>query len=161
GGTSSETSTSGSGSGEIGDPPCNLGPTAAGDEIKKGTACTDEDPQLCWRSCGPGSVGWKTEECVSGAYVEGDCQFPLDGDYSCYAIPDEIDTTVCPDELPQSTVECDVPECTLCNYNGEYLDSGDNLKMGFCVCNPPDGEGVRDWTCASETAWPCPLGNGC
>lgn len=76
------------------DPKCDLTPTTAGEEIKKGTACTEADPQCCWRSCGPQSIGWKTEQCVAGVYAEGDCQFPPAGDYSCYAIPDAIDATV-------------------------------------------------------------------
>ncbi len=159
--SSSDASTTGSATQTLGDPACDGMPTAAGEEIKKGVACTEEDPQLCWRTCGPGSVGWKSETCVAGSYAEGDCQFPADGDYSCYAIPDAIDAEVCPTEVPQATKECDVPECTLCNLGGEYLDSGGNVKMGYCVCNPPNADGARSWTCASDTAWPCPLGNGC
>jgi hypothetical protein len=145
----------------LGDPSCDVTRTSAGAEIKKGVACTDQDPQLCWRTCGPGSVGWKSETCVAGSYAEGDCQFPVDGDYSCYAIPDAIDAEVCPSDVPQATEACDVPECTLCNLGGEYLDSGGSVKMGYCVCNPPNADGARSWTCASDTAWPCPLGNGC
>ena len=160
--SSANSNTSSATGGEtLGDPPCDLGPTAAGEEIKKGVACTEEDPQLCYRTCGPGSVGWKTETCVAGSYAEGDCAFPVDGDYSCYAIPDAIDADTCPAEAPQATETCDVPECTLCNLGGEYLDSGGNVKMGYCVCNPPNADGTRSWTCASDTAWPCPLGNGC
>ena len=124
-------------------------------------ACAAEDVQLCYRTCGPGSSGWKTEECVAGFYAEGDCAFPADGDYSCYKIPDVIDAAVCPTETPQATMACDVPECTLCNLDNQYLDSGGAVKTGYCVCNPPNADGERVWTCASDTAWPCPAGNGC
>jgi hypothetical protein len=143
-------------------PPCGVTPALSGEEIKKGTFCTPEDPQLCYRECGPFQVGWKTETCLAGVYAEGDCSFPEDGDYSCFAIPDEIDTSVCPtDSPPRSTEECDVPACTLCNINGQYRDTSNNAKDGYCVCRPPDEEGVRTWTCASTTAWPCPFSRGC
>jgi hypothetical protein len=57
-------------------PACFMGPTQSGEEIKKGTPCTAEDPQLCYRPCGPDQVGWKTETCLAGVYAEGDCTFP-------------------------------------------------------------------------------------
>jgi hypothetical protein len=144
------------------DPKCDLTPTVAGEEIKKGTACTEADPQCCWRSCGPQSIGWKTEQCVAGVYAEGDCQFPPAGDYSCYAIPDAIDATVCPqDAPPKSGDACTVPECTLCNLDDTYFDSGGSSKTGYCVCQAPNAEGTRTWSCGSTSAWPCPLGQGC
>lgn len=143
-------------------PKCDLTPTAAGAEIKKGTACTEADPQCCFRTCGPQSIGWKTETCIAGAYEEGDCQFPPDADYSCYAVPEQIDATVCPqDAPPQAGQECDVAECTLCNLDDTYLDSGGSSKVGYCVCQAPNGDGKRTWSCGSTTAWPCPLGQGC
>ncbi len=143
-------------------PKCDLAPTAAGDEIKKGAACTAEDPECCWRSCGPQSIGWKTETCLAGFYEEGDCQFPADADYSCFAIPDEIDAEACPrDAPPQATGDCDVAECILCNLDDTYLDSKGSAKVGFCVCQPPNSDGKRTWSCGSSTAWPCPLGQGC
>lgn len=154
--TGGATSTTGAPA-NLGDPPCGV--TEAGLEAKKGTACTETDVQLCWRTCGPNSVGWKSETCTAGAYVEGDCQFPA-GDYSCYAIPAAVDAT-CPATAPQATMECTVAECTPCNTNGEYLDSSGAVKVGYCVCGAPDNEGLRKWTCASDTAWPCPAGEGC
>lgn len=145
-------------------PPCYLTLSQSGEEIKKGTPCTSEDPPLCYRPCGPRSVGWKTEQCLAGVYAEGDCTFPPDADYACFAIPDQIDTGVCPTNAPpKATDECDVPGCTLCNLNGQYFDTGDNAKDGYCICRLPeeDPEGIRRWTCASETAWPCPFNRGC
>ena len=143
-------------------PKCDLAPTAAGEEIKKGVACTEADPACCWRSCGPQSIGWKTEECVASVYAEGDCQFPPDADYSCYAIPAAIDTTVCPqDTPPQASMDCDVPECTVCNLDDTYFDSGGSSKTGYCVCQAPNSDGKRTWSCGSSSAWPCPLGQGC
>ena len=44
---------------------------------------------------------------------------------------------------------------------GNYLDSGGAPKVGWCTCQEPNTQGVRTWTCASDTAWPCPLGSGC
>jgi len=44
---------------------------------------------------------------------------------------------------------------------GQYLDSSGAVKIGYCVCTQPNAAGVRTWSCASDTAWPCPLANGC
>lgn len=143
-------------------PPCYLGLSQSGEEIKKGTPCTPEDPQLCYRPCGPDSVGWKTETCLAAVYAEGDCTFPPDEDYSCFAIPDEIDESLCNVvSPPKATDECDAPACTACNFGGQYKDTGDNAKDGYCVCRDPDENGSRSWTCASTTAWPCPFNQGC
>lgn len=143
-------------------PPCDLGLSQSGEEIKKGTPCTPDDPQLCYRQCGPYSVGWKTETCLAGVYAEGDCTFPQDGDYECFRIPDVIDPTGCGlDAPPKAVDECTAPACMACNFNGVYFDTGDNSKEGYCLCREPDENGVRVWTCASTTAWPCPFGRGC
>jgi hypothetical protein len=143
-------------------PPCFLGPTSAGEEILKGVACAPEDPQLCYRPCGPNQSGWKSEDCTAGVYTEGDCVFPMDGDYSCYKIPDPIDEGACGvTSPPKATGECGAPSCTVCNFEGFYLDSGNDAKEGYCICREPGPDGVRRWTCASATAWPCPLNRGC
>lgn len=143
-------------------PPCYLGPTTAGEEILKGTPCTAADPQVCYRPCGPNQSGWKEEKCVASVYTEGDCRFPLDQDFSCYRIPDAIDKTVCGvTEPPTATDPCEAPQCTVCNFDGFYTDSAGDAKEGFCVCRDPDPMGVRRWTCASTTAWPCPVSSGC
>ena len=143
-------------------PPCYLTPSQSGEEIKKGTPCTPEDPELCYRPCGPSSVGWKTETCLAGVYAEGDCTFPDDRTYECYKIPAEIDAVACQlDGPPSATDECNAPLCTACNFAGQYQDTGDNVKDGYCVCLEPDADGIRRWTCASNTAWPCPFGRGC
>jgi hypothetical protein len=144
----------------LGDPPCDLTRTAAGEEIKKGTPCTDADPALCWRGCGPQSVGWKSETCSGGSYVEGDCQFPPEDDYSCFAIPETLHPD-CPAETPQATMECNVLECNSCNVDNQYLTSSGEAKVGYCICQPPNSAGSRSWSCSSGTAWPCPLGQGC
>jgi hypothetical protein len=171
GGSSSSSETTGTdgGAGQTGmtsedfRPACDLSLSAGGDEIKKGTACTDEDPPICWRTCGPQSSGWKSETCQAGVYAEGDCVFPTDQTYECFKIPDEVPAE-CPataDEMPQASGECDVPECTLCNVEDQYLTSSGEVKVGYCVCQSANSEGTRSWSCASGTAWPCPLGQGC
>lgn len=144
-------------------PTCSsVGPTAAGLDIKKGVQCTAKDPQICFRTCGPQSVGWKSETCSAGVYAEGTCQFPGAADYSCFKIPPAIDMTVCPATKPQASQACTVPQCTLCNVNGQYIDSSGNVKNGYCVCGQPSvTNGTRNWSCASSTAWPCPQSNGC
>jgi hypothetical protein len=143
-------------------PACFLTLTGAGEEIMKGTPCTAADPKLCYRPCGPNQVGWKTETCLAGVYAEGDCTFPEDQTYECYAIPAQIDASACGLTAPPSaTDECTAPPCMSCNYDGFYQDTGSDVKEGYCICREPDAEGVRRWTCASATAWPCPLHRGC
>ena len=116
----------------------------------------------CWKTCGPQSVGFKSETCTAGSYVEqSGCTFPPEGDYACYRIPTTQDPS-CPTVIPQASQSCSVAVCTLCNVGGNYLDSSGATKTGYCVCPtaPSDG-GVPKWSCASATAWPCPAGSGC
>lgn len=146
-------------------PPCFASTTGAGEEILKGVSCTSTDPQTCYRPCGPAQVGWKLEECRAGVYAEEDCRFPTDGDYSCYRLPDnpeDIDEAACGLTAPPAARdECTAQVCMACNFNGFYEDTGGDAKEGFCVCREPDETGVRRWTCASDTAWPCPTSAGC
>ena len=153
----------GSGGGGEFQPPCDLTRTAAGAEIAKGVACAASDPQLCYKTCGPQSSGWKAETCTGGTYAEGDCQFPANGDYACFKIP-TTQHAMCPTDpamTPQASQPCEVPECNPCNTAGNYKTSSGEVKVGWCVCQPPNSSGKRSWTCASGTAWPCPLGQGC
>ena len=142
-------------------PSCGDLLTAAGVAPTKNGICTDTDPQLCYRTCGPLSIGFKSETCTAGAYVEqSGCSF-LPGDMSCYKIPTTMDPT-CPTEVPQASTACNVAPCTLCNVNNGYLDSSGTAKTGYCVCSPPSATtGASKWSCASSTAWPCPAGQGC
>ena len=39
-------------------------------------------------------------------------------------------------------------------------DAAGAPKIGWCVCQP-GATGMTTWSCASDTAWPCPLGAGC
>lgn len=135
-------------------------PTAAGEAPTKGGACTAEDTQLCYKTCGPQSIGFKSETCTNGAYVEqSGCTF-TNMDYACFKIPEMIDAS-CPMTAPQSGMPCEVAECTLCNAGGNYLDSKGESKTGYCVCPVAGASGSRKWSCASTTAWPCPSGRGC
>jgi hypothetical protein len=141
-------------------PLCSDVPPTASGAPAKGGACTATDPQLCYKTCGPQSVGFKSETCTNGAYAEQTgCTFP-DADYSCYKIPTTVDAS-CPTTAPQATKPCEVAMCTPCNAGGNYLDSSGASKMGYCVCPAAGDSGMRNWSCASATAWPCPLGKGC
>jgi hypothetical protein len=134
-------------------------PTAAGAPTKGG-ACMASDPQLCYKTCGPLSVGFKSETCTDGAYAEQTgCTFP-DADYSCYKIPSAVAAS-CPKMTPQATQACEVAACTPCNVDGNYLDSSGAAKPGYCVCPMAGDSGMRKWSCASTAAWPCPAGRGC
>jgi hypothetical protein len=166
GGSGTGGSTGGTSGTEDFTPACDLTLTVGGEAIAKGVACTDQDPPLCWKKCGPASVGWKSETCTGGIYAEGDCVFPADGDYSCFAIPETMHAE-CPTDpalMPQASQACTVPECNPCNVGGQYKTSSTTspeIKVGWCVCQAPSSSGTRTWSCASGTAWPCPAGQGC
>jgi hypothetical protein len=109
----------------------------------------------------------KSETCTTaGTYAEmSGCTFNPAMDYSCYKLPTAANTA-CPAGPPQATTACDVPYCTLCNslqgvVGGTYSDSSGAGKTGWCVCREPNAAGMRVWSCASDTAWPCPLSQGC
>ena len=96
----------------------------AGGEPTKGGVCTAADAQLCYKTCGPQSIGFKSETCTGGLYVEqSGCSFPDNMDYACYKIPMPVSAT-CPTTVPQASQACDVAECTPCNVGGLYADSG-------------------------------------
>ena len=141
-------------------PLCSGLTTAAGGAPSKGGACSSTDPQLCYKTCGPESKGFKSETCTSGSYAEqSGCTFPA-GDYSCYKIPGTVDPT-CPTTAPQASQACTVAKCVICAGTTGYLDSTGASKTGYCVC-PQDSDGnPTKWSCASTTAWPCPSANGC
>jgi hypothetical protein len=141
-------------------PSCTELTTAAGAAPIKGGRCILADPQLCYKTCGPASTGFKSETCTSGAYVEqSGCSFPA-GDYSCYKVPTTVDPT-CPTTAPQASTACIVAACVVCAGTTGYLDSTGAPKLGYCVCPAFSTSGTRMWSCASATAWPCPAGQGC
>jgi hypothetical protein len=143
------------------DPLCSTLLTAAAALPTKGGVCTATDPQLCFKTCGPKSVGFKSETCSGGTYQEQTgCSFPTGIDYSCYKIPTTIDPS-CPTTVPQANTPCTVADCVPCNVNGGYNDSSGAAKTGYCVCPATAAGTPGKWTCASTTAWPCPAGQGC
>jgi hypothetical protein len=155
GGTPSTGGTTGSaGSSGFGQPIC--GSTGAGTAIAKSVPCTATDPPLCYKTCGPASIGVKSETCTSAAYVEmSGCSFDPSMSYACYKIPTPLDAT-CPTTTPQAGQACTVAPCVVCNVGGMYLDTKSASQTGYCVC-----QASGKWTCAATTAWPCPGGTGC
>jgi hypothetical protein len=142
-------------------PSCTGLTTEAGAAPTKSGACTANDPQLCYKTCGPESKGFKSETCTAGAYAEeSGCHFPTSGNYACYKIPTTDDAT-CPTTAPKATTDCTVEQCVVCGKTTGYLDSSGSQKTGYCVCPAASASGSRKWTCASSTAWPCPSGAGC
>ncbi len=139
-----------------------VGNTAAGVAPTKGGACTAADPQLCYKPCGPQNTGFKSETCTAGLYQEqSGCSFPAEADYSCFKIPTTQDAT-CPATTITASTACTTNMCTVCSdAMGNYYDSQNNLKVGYCVCPAPGASGTSKWSCASSTAWPCPVGKGC
>jgi hypothetical protein len=154
--------------GSFGWPSCIGLVTAAGMEPARGVSCAPGDPQLCYRTCGPEQSGVKAEQCTTAwAYQEmSGCSFDPTRDYSCYRIPSVVNAACPTGVLPQASAACNVPTCTPCNSTqglpgGGYLDSTGASRIGFCVCQPPNAAGVRTWSCATDTQWPCPLQTGC
>jgi hypothetical protein len=160
------TTTGGTGATGGWEPRC--GTTTPGVAIAKGVACTAADTQLCYKTCGPMNVGFKTETCYGGVYVEGDCVFPSEVSYACFRIP-TADSVRCPATAPQHNQPCTLPICSLpcgttacelCGIRTGYLDSAGSAKVGYCVCIAAAAGGGK-WACAPVTAWPCPAGEGC
>lgn len=131
------------------------------DSVVKGGSCRTTSTPLCYKACGPDGVGSKTETCRGNVYVESDCSFASEGDYSCYSVPPRLPAE-CPAALPRSADPCAISQCTVC-FGGSagnplYEDSSGTQKSGYCVCS---SAGL--WTCGSTStsSWPCPDGSGC
>ena len=160
GGATTPAATGGSSGSNDFSPLCAGLTTAAGAAPTKSGVCSDSDPTLCYKTCGPESKGFKSETCTAGTYVEqSGCSFPASGDYACYKVPATVDTS-CPTAAPQASAACSVAACVVCGGNTGYLDSSGASKTGYCVC-PTSASGTSKWSCASSTAWPCPAGSGC
>ncbi len=180
-GAGGTTGSAGSGSGVAGT--TGTGGSAAGgslgfglpaclSSVAKGGACTytgdmSMPDQFCYKTCGPEKTGVKTETCTTaGIYAEmSGCSFDMTKNYACYKIP-TVANTVCPAGTPKASDPCTTDHCVLCNSlqglsGGQYSDSQGSPKVGWCTCQEPNSMGMRTWTCASDTAWPCPLGAGC
>jgi hypothetical protein len=157
-GGSGGSGTGGSGGSGTGGTPGFGQPTCAG-TVTKGGTCAATDQQLCYKTCGPGNLGRKSETCTAGAdggmtYMEmTGCSYDPTGDYACYKVPTTANAA-CPSGAPMGSASCTVADpCTVCNdtgglAGGMYMDSS-GMKQGFCVCVN------SKWTCASNTAWPC------
>ena len=165
-GTTGGAGTTGSGGSGLYSPSCTGLTTAAAAEPTKGGACVATDPQLCYKTCGPEKTGVKSETCTGGVYAEmSGCSFDPATNFACYKIPAAANT-VCPAGTPQASTDCTVDHCVVCNSTGGlpgggYSDSGGAAKVGYCVCQVANSAGKRTWSCASDTAWPCPAGAGC
>jgi hypothetical protein len=136
------------------------GPLCASAVVKDGP-CQVVGTQPCYKTCGPSSVGYKSETCVGGTYSEqSNCSFPVGSDYSCYKLP-AVRPPTCPTAtVPRAGQTCTVAECIVC-FGGTitaptYQDSTGTQKNGYCVCLD-----TGTWTCASTSSWPCPGSAGC
>jgi len=159
-------SNSAGGSGAGGSGTTGFGQPGCPSTVTKGGICAATDPQLCYKTCGPEKTGVKTETCTAGMYAEmSGCSFDPAVNYSCYKVPTAANAA-CPAGVPAASSACTVDHCVLCNSTGGlpggmYSDSGGGSKTGYCVCQLAGSSGTRNWSCASDTAWPCPLGQGC
>ena len=165
GGTTGGGGTTGTGGTAVfGDPAC---PST----VSKGGACAATDIQFCYKTCGPEKSGVKSETCqTSGTYAEmSGCSFDPTKTFECYKIPATANTACPAGVTPQGSMDCstyNVDPCVVCNstqgtQGGAYLDSTGAMKVGYCVCQAPNSSGARVWSCASDTAWPCPSQSGC
>ena len=157
--------------GTPGTPSCiGMVTVSSGMEPANGVPCSPGvDIDVCYRTCGPEKAGYKSETCTTAlSYQEmSGCLFDQSKDYSCYKIPNTANTACPSGTTPKNSDSCDVPTCTVCNSTGglaggQYLDSTGAAKSGFCVCQAPNTNGARTWSCAQDNgSWPCPLGGGC
>ena len=165
GGSTSTSTSAGSCENTLYTPMC--GANSTGTTIAKNVACTATDPQLCYKSCGPQNIGFKSETCTNGLYAEEPsgppCHFNTGAgcDYSCYKVP-TTEPAVCPATAPKHGTACTIDPCIVCGKTAGYLDSSDNPKVGLCVCLPAVGTATQKWSCATyPSAWPCgSLNNG-
>jgi len=133
--------------------------------VVRGGACTDADQQLCYETCGPDSTGVQSEACLGGSYSEMSCSFDPTKNYVCYRIPSVANAGCLQGVTPQANAACTSLSCQVCNslgglLGGVYRDSSGATETGFCVCSAGAG-GAMKWSCARNTAWPCPNGLGC
>lgn len=161
--------TGGSGRGGTGGGTTGFGEPACASTVFDGSQCGPADQQLCYKRCGPERVGVKAYTCqASQLYAEmSGCAFDPAAEYSCYWIP-TVANVACPAGVtPVAAMDCGtVPPCVTCNSmggvpGGMYIDSTGAPKTGYCTCQPPNAAGVRTWSCAVDTNWPCPVGSGC
>jgi hypothetical protein len=147
-------------SGDFGQPTCR-------DRVSNQSECAPTDLQFCYKPCGPERQGGQALMCSNGLYYQAAfCAFDPNKDYSCYAIPKTADAACPAGVAPMAAQPCNVPHCTLCNSlqgvsGGYFYDSAGAAKNGYCVCQPPNANGTRTWSCASDVMWPCPTGVGC
>jgi len=167
-GTGGNMSTSGTGGNmSTADGGTAFGQPACPTTVAKGGDCAATDPQLCYKTCGPEKTGVKSETCSAAKYAEmSGCSFDPAADYTCYKIPTASNAACPAGVMPAASSACTVDHCVLCNSTGGlpggmYSDSGGMAKTGYCVCQLAGSSGTRNWSCASDTAWPCPLSKGC
>ena len=133
--------------------------TAAGVAPAKNGTCTSTDPQVCYSTCGPAKMGYKSETCNTGTlkYDESACTFP-GTDYSCFKIPTTYNSS-CP-AVPHSGDNCatlGLAAGVVCGPTYTSTSSSTPAN-GYCICN--SGTNIT-FSCASTSAWPCPSGAGC
>ena len=152
-----------SGGGLVASPSPLCGITLAGEATAKGISCTLADVQLCYKACGPQSIGFKSETCSGGVYTESvGCNYPEGYDYSCYKIPAVFDAS-CP-VSPLHNTPCTVVPCVACVSTvavSGYPDPSSSAPIAYCICALNATAGVYKWSCAQATAWPCPGRYGC
>lgn len=163
--------TTGTGGTADNDAGSGFGQPACPSTVSKGGACAATDVQFCYKTCGPEKSGVKSETCqTSGTYAEmSGCSFDPSKTFECYKIPATANTACPAGVTPQGSMDCstyNVDPCVVCNstqgtQGGGYLDSTGAQKVGYCVCQAANASGARVWSCASDTAWPCPSGAGC
>ena len=137
--------------------------------VAKGVACAATDSAVCYKTCGPEKSGVKSETCTTaGIYAEmSGCSFDPAKDFACYKIPAAANT-VCPAGVtPQASHGLHVAECTVCNSTRRSASGGVHRlerrapRSATASARRANAAGTRTWSCASDTAWPCPLGSGC
>jgi hypothetical protein len=113
----------------------------------KGAPCTNQGV-ACKKTCGPQSLGWKSETCNSGMIAESPtCEFECTDtsvDWGCYSLAGA--PTCNPANIPMASQACTTAPCAPCT--GGYLDTSMASKMGDCIC------AAGKWSCTASTQWP-------
>ena len=137
--------------------------------VVKGGACTPTDQQFCYKTCGPEKTGVKTETCTTaGTYAEmSGCSFEpsqgflllQDPDRGQHGVPGGRDAPGLDGLRRPALRALQQPR----RRRRRQLPRLGRRAQGRLVHLPgaERGTGLRTWTCASDTAWPCPLGAGC
>jgi len=123
--------------------------------------CTSPTRKLCYKTCGPINVG-SSRRPAPVAYLEGECVFPAGVNYGCFQVPGAIQRrarlrprsiisrALCR-SVPCRAAACGAKCAECCRLSGL-----ERRRQGRLLRLYRGATGGGKWSCASDTAWPCP-----